>query len=185
MLHPTQAEPGIMNPPSIRRACKEDQDQVGALWLRLLTEHAVLDPRVAVADDALVRWSNDFPYAVAREQARIFVADQEGTLVGFISARLWTPLPIYAETTEGYIDELYVVPEARRQGVGARLVQAVKAWAAAVPAGQLRVGVLAANADGLAFWERMQAHPLAVTLTLEVAASDPAREVTHKTRLGF
>lgn len=175
-----------MNLPSIRRARKEDQDQGGALWLQLLTEHAALDPRFAVADDALARWSNDFPYGIVDEQTRIFVADQEGTLVGFIAAHLWTPPPIYTGVVEGYIDELYVVPEARRQGVGERLVEAVKTWAATVPACRLRVGVLAANAAGLAFWERLQAHTLAVTLTIEVAASsESVPKATQRTRLGF
>ena len=44
-----------MNPPVLRRARKEDQQQIGALWLQLLDEHAAMDPRFGVANDALGR----------------------------------------------------------------------------------------------------------------------------------
>lgn len=174
-----------MNEPSIRRARKEDARQVGALWLRLLVEQAALEARFGVADDALERWTNDFPHLVDDEQYRVFVAERDGDLVGFITACLWTPPPIYAGPPEVYMNELYVVPEMRRQGGGRRLVEAVKAWAEALPAERLRLSVLTANAEGRAFWERLHAQPLSVTLTITLETEAAPRPKKKKARLGF
>ncbi len=175
-----------MNPPALRRARKEDQQQIGALWLWLLDEHAAMDPRFGVADDALERWSNDFEYWLADEHSRVFVAEQEGVLVGFVTACLWEPPPLYAASEEVYINELYVVAELRGQGVGRRLVEAVKVWAEALPVERLRIGVLAANTAGRAFWQRQQAQPLSLTLTIDLEKSvAPAKVEKKKARLGF
>ena len=98
---------------AVRRAQKEDSKQVGALWLRLLEEHAAVEARFDIADDALERWTNDFAHWVDDALNRVFVAEREGVVVGFVTASLWKPLPIYAEIQEVYINELYVVSEAR------------------------------------------------------------------------
>lgn len=171
---------------SIRRAHKEDTAPVGLLWQRLLAEHAALDARFDVADDALERWMNDFAYWVGDEHFRVFIAERGVDIVGFATASLWRPLPVFAGTEDVSLNELYVVPEARKEGIGRRLVEAVKAWAASIAAGRLRIGVLAANAEGRAFWARMQAQPLSLTLTIELdVGADGGKEIKKKTRLGF
>jgi GNAT superfamily N-acetyltransferase len=171
---------------TIRRAQKEDTASVGLLWLRLLEEHVALESRFDVADDALERWTNDFAHWVDDEHYRVFVAERRDDLVGFATAGLWRPLPIYAETEEVALNELYVVPEARKEGIGGRLVEAVRAWAEAIAADRLRIGVLAANAGGRAFWARMQAQPLSLTLTIEVEKPvEVVKEIKKKRRLGF
>ena len=176
----------MSNPPVIRRARKEDQQQIGVLWLWLLDEHAAMDPRFGVADDALERWSNDFEYWLVDEQSRVFVAEQEGVLVGFVTACLWEPPPLYAVSEEVYINELYVVVGLRRQGVGRRLFEAVKAWAEALPVERLRLGVMAANIAGRGFWQRQHAQPLSLTLTIDLEQSvAPAKVEKKKARLGF
>lgn len=174
------------NQPAIRRAREQDQQQLGVLWLGLMREHAAMDPRFGVADDALERWSNDFGAWLGDEHTRIFVAERGDVLVGFIAACLWEPPPIYAVSEEVYVTEIYVAPDARGQGVGGRLLAVVKAWAEALPVERLRVGVLAANADGRAFWERQHAQPFSLTLTIELAASTPSvKAEKKKARLGF
>lgn len=151
---------------AIRLARWEDADALEALWWRLLEEQATLDPTFAPADDARRRWRNDFMLWVRDRMYRLLVADRSGKLIGFISAHQWSPPPIYRQELEVYIDELYVLPDYRRQGIGAQLVAAVRAWAREVGAVRLRLGVLAANHGGLAFWERQHARPFSITLTI-------------------
>ena len=175
-----------MNQPAIRRARREDAQRVGALWLWLLEEHAATEPRFGVADDALERWMNDFAHWVSDEQYRVFVAEQDGDVVGFVTASLWKPPPVYTLTREVYINELFVVPEGRGQGIGRRLVEAIQAWAETLRADRLRLGVLAANAEGRAFWERLHAQPFLLTLTIELEKqATAATESKKKARLGF
>lgn len=168
----------------IRQAKKDDQERLGTLWLALLHEQAALDDRLGVADDALERWSNDFPFWLPDESRRFFVAEQRGVVVGFVTAQSWSPAPIFAEALEAYISELYVVPEVRQQHAGAGLVAAVLAWAETLGAHRLRLSVLAANELGQAFWQRQHAEPFSITYTIALDQKQKASSPTSR-RIGF
>ncbi len=152
----------------VRRARPGERDAVLALWTALHREHEALDPRYRLADDAPLMWANDFQEWARDDQHAYLVAEEErGRLVGLITAHLLVPTPVYAPDLFAHVDDLYVVPEARGRGVGARLVEAVRDWARAQGASSLRAGVLALNPAGRAFWARMGAADFAVTVTLD------------------
>lgn len=152
----------------VRRAVPADRAALADLWATLLAEQAALDVRLAVAEDAAKRWANDFPEWIRADVRRLFVAETGGEVVGFVSAQPWYPPPIYAPFTAVYISELYVVPSARRQGVGRDLVAAVQDWAVAFGATQIRLGVLAGNAAGMAFWAAVGGTPFSTTVMVPV-----------------
>ena len=170
---------------TLRQARRDDRDALGALWVALLEEQAALDVRFALAEDALERWRNDFPGWLHDERRRLTVAEAEGELVGFIAAQRWTPPPVYAEAREVFIDEVYVRPEMRGQGVGTRLVEDTKAWAATLDADRLRLRMLEANEAGRRFWQRQGAEPLVTTLTIERKREPPEAVHEKKAKLGF
>ena len=149
----------------------------------LLASQSELDSRFSPSEDALQRWMNDFPVWVARDSRRIYVADEDGAVRGFISAERWSPPPIYREVSEVYIDELYVHPDHRRRGLGRALVSEVTSWAREVGAHRVRAGTLAANSEGRAFWERVGASAFTVTYTMDVQA--PAEPDVRRSKLGF
>lgn len=158
--------------PDVRRARPGDQERIGALWIEFLRAQAALDERFAVADDALERWNNDYSMWLTDETQRIFVAEPEATILGFVTAHRWGPPPIYAPTAEVYVNELYVVPAARRRRLGTQLVQAVRHWAEACEAVRLRLQTMTDNAAARAFWAEQTARPFTTTLTVELENGD-------------
>ena len=156
-----------MEYPNVRRAQNADQEAVGKLWQQLLSEQSELDDRMGVADDAPERWHNDFPVWLEDETARIYVAEADGALVGFVTARRWGPPPIYKESSEVYLDELYVRPDSRREGYGTQLVHAVRDWADQLEARRIRLRVLTSNQAGRSFWAAQEAIPMSMTFTIE------------------
>jgi aminoglycoside 6'-N-acetyltransferase I len=66
---------------------------------------------------------------LANEPQAVLVAEREGEILGFAELSL----RVYAEgcssSPVGYLEGWYVVPEARRQGVGHALVRAAELWA--------------------------------------------------------
>ena len=169
----------------LREASTHDASAVCALWLDLMHEHEALDARFVLSEDAPLRWKNDFPLWVEDQTRMLLLAELSGELVGFIQAHRRLDPPIFKEKPEVFIDELYVVPSARKRGVGRLLLDAIRTWAREVGAAQLRLRVLSANSDGLAFWERHGARSMDIALTIELEVQ-AEKEKEHRSRkLGF
>lgn len=101
-----------------------------------LTEHA--EAWIQLRTALWPGWPDDHPREIAEyfadppERAACFLAeDSEGRLVGFAEVGLRD----YAEDCDtspvGYLEGIYVAPEARLTGVGRLLVEAGEAWARA------------------------------------------------------
>jgi GNAT superfamily N-acetyltransferase len=169
--------------PTIRRATKRDQPRVADLWTAFLEKQAAQDPRFQPADDARERFENDFSMWIDDETQRTFVAEDDGALVGFATAHRWGTPPIQVEASEVFIDEFYVAPDARRQGVGSRLAAALRDWADELEADRLRLRVLSANEAARAFWQHVGGKAYAVTMTVELEREE--RPEKPKRRIGF
>lgn len=153
---------------TIRRARSGDGEAALALWTQLQAEHEALDARHRPSESAQERWRNDFRVWVESEAHRVFVAEADGVLVGLVTAHPYWPSPMYVQELEVYITELVVDPSCRSVGVGARLVEAVRAWARAQGVARIRAGVLSRNTRGRSFWQREGAEDFFTTVTLPV-----------------
>ncbi len=169
----------------VRRASLPDRTVLADLWTAFFNEQAEMDTRFDAAEDARERWVNDFPFWLADETRRIFVASHPEQVVGFAAAHQWFPPPIYKASSEVYIDGLYIAPESRRQGAGSLLVHAIQQWAEGLGVERLRVDVLAQGQDSLAFWQSRHAKPLALTLTIELTEAAPRPQRRHAGKFGF
>jgi len=140
---------------------------IADLWRQLLSEQHEVDQRFSASDDARERWLNDFKEWVgAPEVHHLVVAESDGALVGFASAELWWPQPVYEQVLEVYLSELYVAPACRRQGIGSKLLANVQEWARSKDVAQIRLGTLARNHEAIDFWENRGASEFLVTLLL-------------------
>lgn len=169
---------------TIRRAERGDEVALLGLWTQFLDEQSRLDGRFRIAEDAAERWRNDFPAAAKHDRRRIFVAERAGEMAGFITALRWAPPPIYELTSEVFVEEIYVRSDARDAHVGAGLLDAVKSWAGEIGANRLRLGALAENAEGRAFWEKQGANPFSITYTIELGSRKDGDD-KPKAKLGF
>ena len=66
------------------------------------------------------------------------------------------------------LETLVVAPDARGAGIGAQLMDAVRAACAERGLATLSIGVVAANTDAVRFYEREGAKPFALQLWLDV-----------------
>jgi GNAT superfamily N-acetyltransferase len=173
-----------MEYPDIRRAQEADQTAVGDLWVQLLDEQDELEDRFGIAEDARNRWDNDFPMWLDDETYRVYVAETGGEVVGFATAHRWGPPPIYEESSEVSLDELYVRPDDRRKGIGTQLVNAVRDWVDRIGVRRIRLNVLSANEDARAFWTAQDAIPLTLTLTIERTGDEEGDDEGSK-KIGF
>jgi len=76
-------------------------------------------------------------------------------LFGYALGALLDTSDLFAGGREGFIVDLYVLPTARRAGVGGALVAALREWFVEQGALQIVLNVDSANAAGRAFWQAL------------------------------
>lgn len=150
----------------IREARQSDLEDVVFLWKMLQKEHELLEPRLRMSQSAEQRWRTDYPGWIRSNVHGIFVAEVEEKIVGMITVHPYWPAPIYEEREEAYINDIIVHPDYRGRGIARKLVEAVQEWASERAIAQIRAGVISGNPQALAFWEKVGARPLYVTVTL-------------------
>ena len=140
---------------TVREAHLEDLDRLLHLWSEFLAEQGDIDGKLSMSDDADRRFRADLPEWI-HDTTRVFeVAEAEGQIAGFVSARLWSLPPIFETVPELFIEYLYVDNSFRRRGIGKALVDRVADCAAEWGAHRIRLSVIDRNAVGKAFWEAM------------------------------
>lgn len=120
-------------------------------------EYLVPDPRAA---------EDFFRAAVDDPAALVLLAERTGHPVGYLYARELhrPPNPFTAEMRVLYVEQVAVLPERRRSGVGRALFHAAEAAAARRGLDGVRLETAAGNTDAQRFFERMGYAAYAVRL---------------------
>src|SRR5215475_14826772 len=108
---------------NVRKWTRDDLSQIHKAWLDYCRTVARSDMRIrSDADSAMLRWLT----SRFRQPATLgFVADMDGIVVGFLTARIddWESVPPVIESRRiGIIDAVYVSDEFRRQGIGGQSI---------------------------------------------------------------
>ncbi len=110
----------------IRRAVSEDADRIGIVGPAAYsaTYGAFWDNAAALA-----RWLETYgamavSVFLGRADTRIWVAEIDGEIVGFLTLVIGSPNPATRETGGAEIPRIYLLPGAQRLGLGRRLVEA-------------------------------------------------------------
>lgn len=87
---------------------------------------------------------------------RVFVADLEGRVIGYVLGVVVDLAPeMFAQEASGFLADIYVEQDARGQGVGRALVEALADWFRAHGLRYFEWHVAAHNEAGVAFWRAM------------------------------
>lgn len=108
--------------PIIRTAEKVDLGKILELVLRLKRLNEEFDSLLHVRDDAAEKGRSYIESSLASERSLVLVAEDKGRIVGVMKADI-RERTFYEPKIEGAIVDLYVLPEYRRSGLGARLIE--------------------------------------------------------------
>ena len=109
------------------------------------------------------------------EQLATFVATERGTDLGLVRGAL----PNHPEGA-AYLLSMWVAPEARRQGIGSALVDAIVQWARSQGVTRLLLDVSESNESAIAFYTRTGFVP-----TGEEGALPPPRDHIREIQMGM
>jgi ribosomal protein S18 acetylase RimI-like enzyme len=155
----------------VRRIQRDDVDTVYLLWCQygnefmgpamsfdrwgpgvavpveeaMSTDHIPPEPSIAVR--------RHLEQTVDNPQSACFVADRDGDIMGYATAS-WSSHPTLVGRT-GTIEELYVQPDARRQGIGSLLVLHVLDYLRSMQAASFRAEAQLGDKRALAFFRAL------------------------------
>jgi GNAT superfamily N-acetyltransferase len=107
-----------------------------------------IDPRLRPGEAMADAYWENIQARCNETNGQVFVAEQDGVVVGFIAILATEPFTELSEPPGTYalVTDVVVLPSHRGRGIGAQLLQHAEAFARAAGATELRIGVLARNA---------------------------------------
>ena len=152
---------------TIRPGRKEDAAEAARLWMQSAEEHTSHD-RIYETSPGAEKTMRRFLAEVANSgYSFLFVAVAGDQTVGFISGELRQGSPTFLPKTWASVDDVFVEPEYRNQGMGRALLQSVRAWAQERGADGISLQVAAANSRGRKFYEKLGFREISVYQVFE------------------
>lgn len=139
----------------IREAHRRDLPSLGALWQEMMDYHRTYDLRFRFSPNAPREVERHLLETLKSRAARIFVAEAEGKVIGYIVGEVHARRPIYPVGTYGFVSDICVTAAWRRRGVGGSLVTALDAWFATQKVTSVELFAAALNPHSIAFWRAM------------------------------
>lgn len=139
----------------VRRATEDDLPEVVRLWREMMDLHAHCDNRFRPrpSPEAEQAWANYLREDIwSSDEWCLFVAEGGDGLVGQVAGELREPAPVFEFHAYGYVTDVVVDSDARRQGIGKALFNTLEEWFRNKGATHLKLQVLASNPASQEFW---------------------------------
>jgi GNAT superfamily N-acetyltransferase len=155
---------------TIRRATESDAPALGRLGGLLLRAHYEFDRRrfMAPGDDPESGYASFLRAQMREEDVAIFVAEQDGDVVGYVYAGLepqsWKEL----RDACGFIHDVIVDATGRRIGVATALVEAAAAWLKTLGAPRVMLWTAQPNEAAQRLFARLGFRPTMIEMTREL-----------------
>lgn len=175
----------MSDPYRVRPVKREDLPRVAPLWRRLVEFEASLSPRFAVKSDAEKLWVGELEADKEAARAEVFLVEEVEAvtpsgvgprIVGFMHVRATRGAPFHSEDRLGFVDGVWIEPDHRKRGLSKRLLAEVEAWCRQRRLTLIEAGVVTANKDAVAAWEKLGFRMTSATMTRDVGR-DPRKGV--------
>ena len=113
----------------LRKLTLSDYDEMLALYQALDELHVEARPDYFIHRDEVYPIEHYAAAVTDPECLLMGVFDERETMVGFVRATLWKQSGMVKTIKTVCLDDIFVLPEHRRSGVGAKLFRAVEEWA--------------------------------------------------------
>lgn len=142
---------------TLRTATTEDYEAVSVLYDQLEQVHAQALPDFFRAVEGHARPHQWFADILADENATLFVAEEQGVIVGMVHCyiRSTPALPMIVPRRFVYVEDLVVNETARHQGVGRLLTERVHQWALEKEIREIELNVWEFPTSALTFYEKL------------------------------
>lgn len=154
----------------IRQAGEQDIERIGEMWEKLVTYHQQLDERLPQASE---RGGELYGLRIIQHledtHTRILVAEVDGRLVGYTMGMILDLVPeMFRPQIGGFLADIFVEPDFRRNGIGGALVEALVAWFRSRGVQYMEWYAASQNQAGRAFWEALGGHEIMIRMRTDL-----------------
>ncbi len=141
----------------IRPAVASDAVAIGKLWEKLVAYHRTLDmdmPRSTAQGASL--YARSLSDRLDDSHTRVFVAEEDGRIVGYVLGVVVDLLPeMFEQEAGGFLADIFVEDAWRGRGIGTALVDMLVDWFRQKGLRHYEWHVAANNPTALAFWQKV------------------------------
>lgn len=141
---------------------------IATLWRTLAQEMAELGSSVLPTTSNAERWAHHVSAAVEHGEGCLFVATEKDRVVGFAYATYRWRHPMDQRYHVGSLDDLYVAPDVRRQGIGERLVRAALGRMKEEDVQRVRTSALASNGPAQRLYAKIGFAPASYRVSIDL-----------------
>lgn len=154
----------------IRKAEPRDMESLGRLGAMLVRTHYEFDRQrfLAPTDGIENGYANFLGRMLESSDDCVFVAEEEGRVVGYVFAALeplsWKEL----RGPAGYIHDLAVAEESRHSGAGTKLMESAIQWLREHGAPRVILGTASSNHAAKSLFHHLGFHDTMIEMTMEL-----------------
>lgn len=143
----------------LRKLTASDYDEMLVLYKALDEFHVEARPDYFVHRDEVYPRDHYEHNLATSECLQLGAFDENDRMVGYVGATLWNESGMVKTVKTVCLDNIYVLPEHRRGGVGAKLFRAVEEWAKEQGAVRLDLHTWDFNKDAISLYRTMGMTP--------------------------
>jgi ribosomal protein S18 acetylase RimI-like enzyme len=165
---------------TIRLHTQSDADNIRVLLAELQNHETTLHPNRMPWDAVHKTYWSWMIEAIEENEGFLYVAEREGKLLGLVSGWVDSIEAIAEDPNDwdyGYVQDIIVADDARRQGVAEALMQAAQNFFIEAEVLHMRLGVLANNHAARRFYEKLGMQTYEVTYELKLPQKQADEQV--------
>lgn len=158
---------------TIRPATRDDEAALGRYGGALMRQHHAFDPlRFIMVERPEAGYGRFLVSQVGDEESLVLVAERAGEIVGYVYAGLEPMSWVELRAPCGFVHDIFVDPDARRQGIAGRLMRAAIEWVGSKGLPRVILSAAAVNEGAQQLFESLGFRRTMVEMTREVDAGD-------------
>jgi len=139
----------------VRKVREDELLKVAGLWKEFMKYNTDFNASFAVNKKASEIFSREMLEKLKESDSRLSVAESEGELIGFCYSYISQKPKYFKLHKFGFIGDLYVTPEYRRNGIGKALVEDAIDFFKKNKIKQIELLVARRNENTIKFWESL------------------------------
>ncbi len=140
----------------IREAKSQDIEQVTQFGVRLLKQHADLDPYFVPVKNINKLYQKFLERCLDSKDYLFLVAEENGKLAGYAVGEIQTRAAVFKISENGYINDVFVDEEFRKLGIAKKFLSELKKWFKDKNIKYVELSVHVKNEIGKKTWEKFE-----------------------------